>query len=259
MYKNNLVATVKSKGKVLREFGDTVFLPFGSEYSIYLKNMNSVRAEVSITIDGQDVLNGSKLVVNANSAIDLERFLESNDKGHKFKFIARTANIEKNRGIQAEDGLIRIEYKYERRVPAFTTYNPNQVYYRNPSWNTNISDGGPLIGASGSLRGSTLCNMTYDSYSTTNCNISAQSSAMDQPGITTKGDISEQKFETINSFVTESESHVIVLQLKGENQGQVVQKPVDVTRKQKCDCCGKINRATSKFCVECGTSLEVLV
>jgi len=46
MYKEQMVAAVKVGGKVLRENGETVVLPFGSEYSVYLKNLNTVRAGV---------------------------------------------------------------------------------------------------------------------------------------------------------------------------------------------------------------------
>ena len=40
MYHKKLVASIRTNGKILREFKDTVYLPFGSEYSILLKNLN---------------------------------------------------------------------------------------------------------------------------------------------------------------------------------------------------------------------------
>jgi len=119
MYKEKFVVAVKSNGKVLREFGDTVKLPVGSEFSIFLKNMNSVKAQVSISIDGTDIADGETFVVNANSSLDIERFLKKGNKnrGNKFKFIQRTAKIEDGpRGIQAEDGLIRVAFKFEKRA-----------------------------------------------------------------------------------------------------------------------------------------------
>ena len=65
MYNNKFVACLKSNGRVLREQDGTVFLNFGSEYSIYLKNLNTVRAEVTISIDGQDIMDGNSLVLGA--------------------------------------------------------------------------------------------------------------------------------------------------------------------------------------------------
>jgi hypothetical protein len=56
----------------------------------------------------------------------------------------------------------------------------------------------------------------------------------------------------------EAETHSIVLKLLGETpDNKPVLKPVTVKAKQKCDTCGKVNKAHSKFCVECGTALEI--
>ena len=46
VYKSNFVAVVKTNGTILREKGesnDEVYLPFGNEYSLLLKNKNSKR------------------------------------------------------------------------------------------------------------------------------------------------------------------------------------------------------------------------
>jgi len=41
MYESKLAAAIKVDGKVLREFKDTVHIPFGSEYTVLLKNLNT--------------------------------------------------------------------------------------------------------------------------------------------------------------------------------------------------------------------------
>jgi hypothetical protein len=116
MYKDNLVVAVKVDGKVLREHGDTVAIPFGSEYAVFLKNKSSVRAMVKVEIDGTDVTGNTWLIINPNSNMDLERFIKNGNwnSGNKFKFIKRTGKIEEHRGVKAEDGLVRIEYKFEK-------------------------------------------------------------------------------------------------------------------------------------------------
>src|ERR1700722_6153234 len=98
MHSNKLVVAIKTAGKVLREQGDKVYLPFGSEYSIFLKNLNSVRALVRVSLDGQSVTDGEDLVVNGNSSLDLERFLKKGnmENGNRFKFIERTAKEEQD-------------------------------------------------------------------------------------------------------------------------------------------------------------------
>jgi hypothetical protein len=121
MYQNKLVASLKANGKILREFKDTVYCPFGAEYSILLKNLNTVRAVVNVYIDGEDMLPGG-LVLNAGQEVDLERSIKNGNlmEGNRFKFIERTNTIEQFRGVKLEDGLIRVEFQFE--MPKITTY-----------------------------------------------------------------------------------------------------------------------------------------
>ena len=114
MHKKNLVAAIKVGGKVLRESSERVELPFGSEYSILLKNLDTVRQMVRIQIDGQDASGGDWLVINPNSSVEVERFVSDLNRGNRFKFIERTEQIESHRGVKAEDGLVRIEFKREK-------------------------------------------------------------------------------------------------------------------------------------------------
>ena len=114
MYDNKLAVAIKSNGKVLREFNkDTVYLKFGSEYSFLIKNLNTRRAVVKIEIDGDEVTKGG-LIVDANREIELERFIRDLNEGNRFKFIEKTAAIEAHRGNKLQDGLVRIEFEFER-------------------------------------------------------------------------------------------------------------------------------------------------
>jgi rRNA maturation endonuclease Nob1 len=82
------------------------------------------------------------------------------------------------------------------------------------------------------------------------CEASAQSDA----GITVPGSKSTQSFQTTTVGAMETDRHVLVFKLAG---GSAVTKPVTVKHKPKCVTCGKQNRATAKFCTECGTALEI--
>ena len=129
MYNQKLVASIKSKGKVLREFKDTVYIPFASEYSILLKNLNTVRAVVNVYIDGENAVPGG-LVIDPGRTVDLERWIKNGNlsEGNKFKFVERTSAIENGpRGIKMEDGLIRIEYQFEL---------PRPIINVAPTWTT---------------------------------------------------------------------------------------------------------------------------
>jgi hypothetical protein len=140
MYANKLAVALKVNGKVLRETrgpesakDDTVLIPFGSEYAIYVKNMNSVRALVRIEIDGESVTDGMSLIVEANDDVEIERFVKNRNMntGLKLKFIERTQKIEDGpRGIKTEDGLIRVEYEFERepaKIVPSPIYQPTYI------------------------------------------------------------------------------------------------------------------------------------
>lgn len=172
MYSNGLALAIKASGKVLREFKDKVFIPFGSEYSVFLKNQSTQRAVAHITIDGQSVDGGGGFIINGGSELEVERFVKSLDKGNRFKFIERTGKIENHRGIEIDDGLICVEFQFEKRAPKVEYqdvhhyerhhYHPDywQPYYpyrprlgdnswHNTNWYGGASFSGRAAGASG--------------------------------------------------------------------------------------------------------------
>ncbi len=310
MYESKLVASLKANGKILREFKDTVYIPFGSEYSFLLKNLNTTRALVNVFIDGEDMTPGG-LVLNAGQEVDLERSIKGNNltEGNRFKFIERTGAIENGpRGVKLEDGLVRIEFQFEKppmRVSDLPEWQKRSIF-------------GPMFGDHGGIVGSNGTSEypgVTDRYSTTNINSSwisasgttsqvnvngamrgvdwskngevtaqAASASIDKycadngiinkmdahdgsatmdwcqndVGITVPGSKSTQKFQTTYMNALETEKHTIVLKLLGETEdNKPVLKPVTTKHKPKCVTCGKQNKATAKFCTECGTALEI--
>jgi hypothetical protein len=274
MYNQKLVASLKANGKVLREFKDTVFIPFGAEYSVLLKNLHSVRCIVNVFIDGDNVVPGG-LVLAAGQECNLERSIKNGNlqEGNKFKFIERTGSIEEHRGIKLEDGLIRIEYQFEKVYQRQDGIQWNNNWHNNPTTFGNMPSGSILRGMTNiagsasdytdkmifSSTNAVNCSATYDSNQSATAtlgNITAQS--FNDVGITVPGSKSEQKFNTATWFATEVEKHTIVLKILGETaDNKPVVKPVTVKAKPKCQTCGKINKATAKFCSECGTALEI--
>jgi len=116
VYKNNFVAVIKVNGKILREVGEFVVLPFGAEYSILLKNLDSRKAVASITIDGIDVMGGDSVIVPANESVEVEGFVDGLRATNRFKFIKKTEEISDHRGDKVDDGVIRVEYKFEKQI-----------------------------------------------------------------------------------------------------------------------------------------------
>lgn len=252
MYSNKLAVAIMASGKPLREFKDEVFLPFNTEYSIFLKNKNLVRASVKIEIDGIDVTEGISLIVDPNDTFELERFIKSENlvQGNRFKFIKRTSKIEQHRGSRIDDGLIRITFRFEKKVQQHFLNNiyatpcmPSVVFPQYNVYSTNILD----------------ASHTLDTSSTFKLQTSNISSHDYQPGITTPGSISNQEFKLITQINLDETEHIIILKLIGEHNGKSVSKTVSTRIKTKCTVCGYITRSSaSKFCQQCGTSLQII-
>jgi hypothetical protein len=310
MYESKLVASLKANGKILREFKDTVYIPFGSEYSFLLKNLNTKRALVNVFIDGDNMTPGG-LVLNAGQEIDLERSIKGGNlkEGNRFKFIERTQAIEDGpRGVKLEDGLVRIEFQFEKppvSISNLSEWQRNQIFdglkfgsisgsigsseypgvtdkYSksiNNSWiqgsgasySTNV--GGAMRGVDWSQNGQATAqaaSASIDNYCATNGIINkieahdgmSTMDWMEAPkndvGITVPGSKSTQSFQTTYMNAMEPEKFSIVLKLLGETEdNKPVLKPVTTKHKPKCVTCGKQNKATAKFCTECGTALEI--
>ena len=262
MYANKLAVAVKHRGKVLQEFGEVVYLPFGSEYGLLIKNLNSVRASVKVSIDGIDATPGVNLVVQPNSSIDLERFIKNGNlnAGNRFKFIERNAAVMAHRGARMDDGLIRVTFSFEV---------PQQVYYapapQPQQWWAGGASG--TAGDSSLARGATTLSSSalYNNVSGTQTfgvasNASAKSTAQPEAaGITAPGSVSHQQFQSVGWFQTGPEMPPIILQLAGQAADTgAVQNIVYTRSKVDCTVCGASHKPSSKFCSQCGASLNII-
>ncbi|MFW9871867.1 MAG: hypothetical protein ACFFG0_02110 [Candidatus Thorarchaeota archaeon] len=284
-YKDNFVVEVKCNGKILRVRDGAVYLPFGSEYSIFLKNLNSRKASVKIHIDGQDVLDYSSLILEPNSSTELQGELGGTAVRNRFKFIKKTEKIQEHRGDRVDDGMIRVEFSFEKRKKEILRedhehhhhhHHHNHSYYHWwPQWTYTSHNAGTkdnLVGSSGgdftdsrnaadNLRSLTnsvqayncsVGNITQDSLG-----IESLGKPLDDEGITVKGSECYQSFR-YGSIGELEQSQVITIQLKGmANSGNItVEKPVTVKDKLTCSTCGTKSKSSSKFCSECGTFLN---
>ena len=318
MYQSKMAFAIKSKGKVLREFKDTVYIPFGTEYSILLKNLHTTRAVVNVFIDGVNQTPGG-LVVEKEAELERSLLNGSLTTGNKFKFIERTGAVEEHRGVQLEDGLVKIEYQFESiaqiRTPS-VFQNVGQDHYYNGlkvgSGYNSLDVPGHWLSASGSqvnaYNASLATATTNASLTTNNTGVTGvynvggiargadmsrgeftgavASAAVDQylkdnnikpkfsgevhdgcatmdmgyndAGITVSGSRSNQRFSTTTMGAMDPEKFSMVIRLLGETpDNKPVIKSVTVKTKPKCVTCGRQNKATAKFCVECGTALEI--
>ena len=291
MYKNKLAVAIKSNGKILRETKDIVHIPFGSEFSVLVKNLNSTRVKFTLHIDGTDALDGTEIIVNANSETEVKRFIRNGNlnEGNAFKFIERTSAIEDGpRGIKIDDGVVRVEYWFEKEehVMYRTVVHVDEYYrkYMPPVWNGPYWAGNNVTYGSG-ISGQSMGGVTGDSFTVSSANsintvFTAQAASattttkkslnsgeitraipatasVNDVGITVPGSKVEQQFHTVYGFKVEEQSHVIILKLAGMSGEVEVTVPITVAHRPECSTCGRKNKATNKFCSQCGTALTL--
>lgn len=288
VYSNKLVAVITVNNRPLREFrdgdGDKVYLPFGTEYGLRFKNKDVRRVVLtSVEIDGEDVLRGNRLVIDANCEGDLLGFMETNGDfaKNRFRFIEKTAQISEFRGDRLDDGLVRIEYQFEKPyippyVPPYRPVTPWPRPWRRPGdwpspWEPYWHYDGPVFskgsGMSGNSSPDISCNSAphnaaFQSFSPASPDTSksvlraAGMASRNEDGITVAGSIVNQSFGSTTVRELDVEKHVIVLYLKGKNpEGEEVQKPKETRAKETCSTCGHKNPSSNRFCGNCTTCL----
>jgi len=286
-YKDQFVAEVKCRGKILRVKDDAVHLPFGSEYSLYLKNLNSRRASVTISIDGQDVLDNQSLILEPNSSTELEGFLRGTTAKNRFKFINKTKEIQEHRGDKVDDGIIRVEFAYEKAQPIrkviledhhHIDHHHHHHHFDHYHWNYGnwfTGDSTVKYGSVGGSSGDQVRGMAESSFTMNNSkggepvqsafysNVSMDSlgveslgQPLDDEGITVKGSECNQSFRYASIGELE-QAEVIIIRLKGiTGTSTPIQQPITVQTKLTCSTCGKVSTSAAKFCANCGTFLE---
>jgi ribosomal protein L32 len=243
MYNNNFVVVIKHRGKVLRESNNGIVrLPFGSDYTILLKNKDSRKAVADVEIDGEDVATG--IIVPGNESVELKGALNGLKVRNHFRFIKKTKEISDFRGDRPDDGLVRVEYRFEQ--PEVITIDPPRIRpmkKRSSDW-------------------SDVTWTYYDSNTTYNftCDNSVHAYNCSDAGITVPGAETKQNFSYGHTRPLEAQSHVIVLQLKGtvrrKKKVRRVKKAITVRSKIQCQTCGRKHKSHLKFCGNCGTYLK---
>lgn len=224
-----VVAVINHNNQPVREFNENgvrvARVPFGTEYKLRLKNKTNRRCYAEIEIDGMKIdSQGRRLIMGAGQEIDVERFLDSLNKGNRFKFVSPTDS-----GVQdptsADNGKVRVTFYPE--MPSFTIRHDPTPWYGYPFWTRSYINNhvdsvyNPLdvkygcatnaaASTSGILRG-------------TSCNTQPQvqldcQSVKGDAGATVGGSESSQKFTTSHeSFVTEAPV-VIEILMKGPSE-----------------------------------------
>ncbi|MFA5024996.1 MAG: zinc ribbon domain-containing protein [Candidatus Shapirobacteria bacterium] len=271
---------LKVDGHILREFNHenlsefesecSLLLPFGTEYSLMFKNLESRAAKLRVWIDGEDALGGNAILVHPNRSVDLDGFMNSFGKvTNRFKFIQKTEQIVEHRGDRIDDGMIKVEWTFEKPKPIqvdvfqknyydWTWVEPIKYYPYCPPYSPTVT-----YGNSSNLQSRNIGEASNISYravagaSITNCCSNdvpvASCGPLPDEGITVKGSEANQSF--VNGYIGELEpnSHVIIIRLKGTFKTSQVKVPIEVKTKIQCTTCGNSVKSGNKFCPNCGT------
>jgi len=295
-----LVAVLTCNGKILREFRDengedVVKMPFDSEYGIRIKNLNSERVSVKVFIEGKDALDNNSSVINPNESHDIEGFMKGSFIKNKFKFIQKTEQISDYRGDNIDDGIVRIEYQFEKPKPIkikkiieeskiikekkekkYPPYDPWRPYPPYDPWRPSpphdpwrpyppYDPWRPYC-----TLDDTFVSDTTDSKDNFNINSTANVDSIlrsinmnynnftpkKEEGITTKGSQTNIEYKDVILREMEEVSHVCTIKIVGYNKSNKnISKPITVKNKIQCETCGTKNKSNNKFCSNCGTSL----
>jgi len=269
VHKRDLIVVVRVGNQILREDDDVngekvVTIPFGSEYNLQIKNLRSQRVVVHAEVDGEAIM--KDLVVQPNSTVVVERFFEGNmNSGHRLRFIQKTKEISEHRGDRIDDGILRIEYRFEKVevVEHRTIIHEDHHYDHHHPWYPKPWDPWriPWITYSSVTCSSDSVPISWDSSNYVSQPASNESINVSQPatdeGITVKGSQSNQHFTYTSIGGLEEVSYVIVLRLRGINSiSQPVVSPVTTRERIECPTCGRKSKSSHQFCSNCSTALR---
>ncbi len=267
VYKNNFICVIKNKGRIMRDHNGVVRLPFGSEYSILLKNKDARTAVVRIAVDGEDVMGGHRYIVPGHTQRELKGFLKGLNATHGFRFIKKTKQIARYRGDRLDDGMVEVEFWYEEeyRVTPWVIYDDSPKRPGPQPSSCDYTFGDSTAGLMANQTTYTSANFHQVKSSSprakspiiASCNVPTP---RQDEGITVKGSKVNQNFQYGNVGTLESHSSTIIITLRGsvKKRGGIrpVKKVITTRTKIQCTTCGRKWRSHLKFCGNCSTALD---
>jgi len=258
MYSNGHVVAVQVNGKTVNDSNGKVLLPFGVEYSLMLKNRNDRKAVVRVYIDGDEVTKTGKLILEANSSLNLERYIDDMDKGAKFKFVPLGHKDVDDKG-NSEKGWVEVRFQLVKPPQMPVIIHEDHIYHEHhhhnywdyPHWKYPYYTNNPIWYSANSGDCVGTLNNGGMNLTTVNCNsnVTFSSNFSQESGATIKGNNSNQKFSYSYVGELESQETVIRFQLVGTSDKDVASQYT----KTHCNQCGKRYEKNDIFCSKCGT------
>lgn len=238
-YSNHYVFSVLHNGSPVKEFSEnnqrTCIVPFDQEYKIRLKNKSSKRAKVKVFVDGSNICSGDRsLVLNPGQTLDLERWVDDNHSGKKFKFMSlekATQTGEVNDPTAWENGQVKVVFYPEKDHFGWltTTSGSGNVTLTNSASLSTLST--TATNCFPSWGESTLTGVVLDSF-----NIDTTKVASKSAGVTGMGSESSQKFIDGVDFPVDSPT-TLTLRLRGpsaqDEQKQSLQRAMEAFKEKE--------------------------
>jgi len=194
---------------------------------------------------------------------ELQGFFRGTTVKNKFKFIRKTSEIQEHRGDHVDDGILRVEFAFEKPKPdpeitKIIKEEHHHYHYHGGPYDQNvIYRGTPWYSTTDVKFGQKFThNVACDQVGVQSMSSNLNAPLSDE-GITVKGSVTniEYRYGAIGEL---EDSSVIIITLKGMQQssGVVVQDPITVKSKVTCSSCGRKWKTTFKYCPNCGTYLE---
>lgn len=248
MYNDGFVVAIKVGDRFVEEKSDGNFVvPFNSEYTVRLKNRNSRKAVARVYIDGEEVNGLGSFILDANSTLDLERFVDKLDSGNKFRFVPLSNSDVKDKN-NGENGIIEARFQLVKPVAKPIIYDEHHHHHHHsyPHYNTWPGWNIPTMlytNTGGDTTFSMDCCTDGGSMDQLSCCTGA-----DVKGATVQGSKSGQKFSY--SYVGELENNETVVRVQLVGSSDKVLK--NYYEKKHCASCGKKYSVGDVFCSSCG-------
>jgi len=268
-------AIIGLEGKVYDENPKGVIaVPFNEEFKIRIINKNERKIGFDILIDDIKVTKTGRIIVSAHDKIDLERWVENDDNGTKFRFVPKNSEEAKLEGKDKEPytGVIEIRAYLEKERPKEIIreihhdhhyFDHHHDYPKPYIWCcNNTADFHGYSGISGwsGNTGNTLGSKNY-SLSAMNCSASNFTSRVEE-GAIVRGSNSNQSF--FSTYVDLEEDYIsLKMYIMGYYPSEKIrQKVEEMIKKEKqlefdfmkqyCTKCGQSIKTDDNFCGKCG-------
>ena len=274
---------IGSGGKVYDEDPKGVIaVPFDEEFKIRVINKNDRRIGFDVFIDGVKVTKTGRIIVDAYERIDLERYIENDNNGTKFRYVPKDSEEAKMEGKDKEPytGIVEVRAYFEKEIPKISFLHEHHYHhydYPRPYWIYNTYHGySGISGFSGTTGSAGTGNASFSSSSIspafssssgsknyTMCNNSSPdlfiglAASNLEEGAVVRGSNSNQSF--CSTHVDLEDDYVsLKMYLMGYYpcQSEKIRKKVEEVMVEKnkkyCTKCGHEIQIGDNFCGKCG-------